>query len=140
VCSSDLTFFIGWRTFPGGSSSQEYVAVSTNTGSTWGAPIAIGIANRDNSWPFTVPASGSNVYIMWSEKVNTKNNDWQTLVSYSSDDGTTWSLPVSLSTSPVSGAQPEQDIATGAIASSGSTAFAAWENNQTTTQIYFSNT
>ena len=72
--------------------------------------------------------------------MNTKNNDWQTLVSYSSDDGSTWSLPVSLSNNGVqSGAQHEQDIATGSIASYGTSAFAGWENNQTTTQIYFSN-
>jgi hypothetical protein len=131
------TFLVAYRTNPNQSSSQEYVVVSSNAGGTWTSPIAIGIANHDNQWPFTVTASGSSIYIIWSEKVNTKNSDWQTLVSYSSDDGSTWSAPAFLSSSAIMGAQPEQDIATGAMASTGATAFAAWENNQTTTQIYF---
>jgi hypothetical protein len=136
---SGSTFFVAWRTFPGGSNSQEYVDVSTTAGSSWSAPDAIGIANRDNQWPFTVATSGNNIYIMWSEKANTKNSDWQTLVTYSSDGGSTWSTPVSPSNNgPLSGAQPEQDIATGAISANGATAYGAWENNGTTTQIFFS--
>jgi len=129
---------VAYRTFPGGTKSQEYVSVSTNSGASWGAPTTIGIANRLNQWPFDVAVSGSSVYIMWSEKANTENNDWQTLVSSSSDSGASWSSPTSLSTTSVSGAQPEQDIATGSISNSGGVAFAAWENNATTTQIYFS--
>jgi hypothetical protein len=129
---------IAYRTFPGGTKSQEYVTVSTNSGASWGAPTAIGIANRLNQWPFDVAVSGTNVYIMWSEKVNIVNNDWQTLVSSSSDSGASWSSPTSLSTMAVSGAQAEHDIATGSITNSGGAAFAAWENNATTTQIYFS--
>ena len=138
---SGSTFFIAYRTNPNESTSQEYVVVSTNAGGTWSSPTAIGIASRDNEWPFTVAASGNNIYIMWSEKVNTvkSNTDWQTLVSYSSDNGASWSTPpTSLTSTVVSGAQPEQDIATGAIASTGATAFAVWQNNQTTSQIYFS--
>jgi hypothetical protein len=118
------------------------VSVSKNAGSSWSAPIAIGVTQRDNEWPFTVASSGSYTYVMWSEKLNTirGNNDWQTLVSYSSDGGSVWSAPISLSTSRTTGAQPEQDIATGAIASVGANAFAVWQNNQTTSQIYFSET
>lgn len=139
---SDGTFYVAWRTSPGSTSSQEYVSISRNGGSSWSAPVAIGIAKHDNEWPFTVASSGSSTYIMWSEKVNTisGNDDWQTLVSYSSNGGTTWSGPVSLSTSRITGAQPEQDIATGAITSSGSRAFAVWQNNQSSCQIYFSQT
>jgi hypothetical protein len=139
---SGTNFYVAWRTNPNESTSQEYVDVSANTGSTWSGPTAIGIASRDNAWPFTVAASGSNVYIMWSEKLNSilGGTDWQTLVSYSSDGGSTWSTPVSLSTSSTLGAQKEHDIATGAIASSGSLAFAVWQNNQTDSQIYFSDT
>lgn len=136
---SGNSFFIAYRTSPNESTSQEYAVVSTNAGATWSSPVSIGEANRDNAWPFTVASSGSNIYIMWSERINTvkTDNSWQTLVVYSSDDGTTWSSPVSLSTSTTTGAQPEQDIATGAITSVGPTAFAVWQNNQTTSQIYF---
>jgi hypothetical protein len=139
---SGSTFYAAWRTNPGSSLSQEYVSVSKDAGSSWGTPVSIGIAKHDNEWPFTVASSGSYTYVMWSEKVNTikGNNDWQTLVAFSSDGGSSWSGPVSLSTSQISGAQPEQDIATGAIASTGASAFAVWQNNQTASQIYFSRT
>lgn len=137
---SGNTFYVAWRTNPNQSTSQEYVDVSSNLGSSWSGPRAIGVANRDNSWPFTIASSGSTTYIMWNEKLNTVlgNGDWQPLVASSSDGGATWSTPVSLASKATLGAQPEQDIATGAIASMGATAFAVWENNQTTSQIYFS--
>jgi len=80
---------------------------------------------------------------MWSEKVNSvaSSKAWQTLAVEGSLSGTTWtwSIPVSLTgTNPTFGAQPEQDIATGAISSSSSAAYAVWQNNATTSQIYFS--
>jgi hypothetical protein len=134
---------IAWRTNPGGTLSQEYVTTSGNGGVTWSSPLSIGIPNRDNEWPFTVTLSDDNVYVMWSEKVNADNSStaWQTLVDYGSFNGTAWSFsvpPTSLTGSnPVFGAQPEQDIATGAISSIGTNAFAVWQNNATTSQIYF---
>jgi len=133
------TSVITWRTNPGGSLSQEYVSSSSNGGLTWSNVTAIGIANRDNEWPFTVSISGGSVYIMWSEKVqsSSSSSDWQTLIAYSSDNGSTWTSPVSLTSSAASGAHAEQDIATGSISSFGTAGFAAWQNNATTSQIYF---
>lgn len=134
------TMIVAWRTNPGGSLSEEYVASSTNGGVTWGNAIAIGIDHNDNEWPFTVSISDGNTFIMWSEKTNTitSSSDWQTLVAYSSDNGTTWTSPISLTNSQASGAHPEQDIATGAISSFGTQAFSVWEDNASTPQIYFS--
>lgn len=134
---------IAWRTNPGGTLAQEYVATSSNGGVSWTAPVSIGIPQRINAWPFTVTLSGDNAYIMWSEKVNSVSTStaWQTLVVYGSLSGTTWSwsAPVSLTGSnPILGAQPEQDVATGAISSYGTSAYAVWQNNATTSQIYFS--
>lgn len=134
---------IAWRTNPGGTLAQEYVATSSNGGVSWSAPVNIGIPSRINAWPFTVTLSGDNAFIMWSEKVNSNSAStaWQTLVVYGSLSGTTWSwsAPVSLTGSnPTFGAQPEQDIATGAISSYGMNAYAVWQNNATTSQIYFS--
>ena len=131
--------YVAWRSNPGSSNSQEYVAVSTNAGNSWSTPIAIGATGRDNQWPFTIAVSGQNTtFIMWSEKVRaTTSSPWQTLVSYSSDNGTTWTLLPSLSTTPSSGAQPEMDIATGAISAFSSHGFAVWQNNATTSQIEF---
>jgi len=134
---------IAWRTNPGGTLSQEYVVTSSNAGKTWTAPVNIGITSRDNAWPFTVAISGNTAYIMWSEKVNSVSSStaWQTLVVEGTLSGTTWSwsTPVSLTGSnPTLGAQAEQDIATGAISSNGATAYAVWQNNATTSQIYFS--
>jgi len=134
---------IAWRTNPGGTLSQEYLVSSTNAGVSWTAPLNIGITSRDNAWPFTVTISGDNAYTMWSEKVNSVSTStaWQTLVVYGSLSGTTWSwsTPTSLTGSTATfGAQAEQDIATGSISSFGSSAFSVWENNATTSQIYFS--
>lgn len=133
------TSIIAWRTNPGGSLSQEYVSASQNGGLTWSNATAIGIAGRDNEWPFTVSVSDGSVFIMWSENtLKQSSNDWQSLISYSSSNGTQWSPPVSLTNSPTSGAHTEMDLATGAISSFGTQAFAAWQNNASTSQIYFS--
>jgi hypothetical protein len=134
---------IAWRTNPGGTLSQEYLVTSSNAGLSWTTPVNIGITSRNNAWPFTVTISGNTAYTMWSEKVNSvaSSKAWQTLaVEGSLSGGTwTWSAPVSLTGSnPTFGAQAEQDIATGAISSSSSAAYAVWENNATTSQIYFS--
>ena len=134
---------IDWRTNPGGTLSQEYLVTSSNAGLDWTAPVNIGMTTRDNAWPFTVTISGNTAYTMWSEKVNSvaSSTAWQTLVVEGSLSGVTWtwSAPVSLTGStPIFGAQAEQDIATGAISSSSSAAYAVWENNATTSQIYFS--
>ncbi len=133
------TAVVAWRTNPGGSLSQEYVSTSSNAGITWSNASAIGIVNRDNEWPFTVSISDGSVFIMWSEKVQSSSSStaWQTLISYSSDGGMTWTSPVSLTNSAASGSHSEQDIATGSISSFGTTAFAAWQNNSTTPQVYF---
>ncbi len=134
---------IVWRTNPGGTLSQEYLVTSSNAGLKWTAPVNIGMTTRDNAWPFTVTISGNTAYTMWSEKVNSVSTSkaWQTLaVEGSLSAGVwTWSAPVSLTGStPTFGAQAEQDIATGSIFSSSSAAYAVWENNATTSQIYFS--
>lgn len=133
---------IAWRTNPGGTLSEEWLATSTNAGETWNAPVNIGVANRINAWPFTVSVTDGSTFIMWSEKINSDNAStaWQTLVVYGSLNGTTWSwtAPTSLTGSnPTFGAQPEQDIATGAIIASSTNGYAAWQNNATTSQIYF---
>ena len=132
--------YVAWRSNPGSSSSQEYVSASTNAGVSWSTPVAIGITGRDNAWPFTVTASLNNAFIMWSEKVNTiaSSDDWQTLVSYSNNNGSTWTLLPTLTTSKASAAAPENDVATGAISAFSSTGFAVWQNNATSSQIYFS--
>jgi hypothetical protein len=134
---------VAWRTNPGGTLSQEYVVSSNNGGLTWTAPLNIGIPSRDNAWPFTVSVSDNSTFIMWSEKVNADNAStaWQTEIVYGAFSGTSWSwsLPVSLTgTNPTYGAKPEQDIATGAIISSGTNAWAVWQNNASTSQIYLS--
>jgi len=134
---------IAWRTNPGGTLSQEYLVTSSNAGMSWTAPVNIGITNRINAWPFTVTISGNTAYTMWSEKVNSVSSStaWQTLAVEGTLSGNTWtwSSPVSLTGSnPTFGAQPEQDIATGAISSSSSGAYAVWQNNATSSQIYFS--
>jgi len=132
--------YVAWRSNPGSANSQEYVSTSTNAGVSWSTPVAIGVAGRDNSWPFTVAVSLNNAFIMWSEKTNTKSssNDWQTLVSYSNNNGSTWTSLPTLTTSKASAAAPENDVATGAISAYSTNGFAVWQNNATKSQIYFS--
>ena len=80
--------YVAWRSNPGIFNSQEYVAVSNDAGVSWGTPIPIGVSGRDNQWPFTIAISGRNTFIMWSEKVRAiSTSPWQTLVSYTSDNG-----------------------------------------------------
>jgi hypothetical protein len=130
--------YVAWRSNPGSFNSQEYVAVSKDAGVTWISPIPIGVGGRDNQWPFTIAISGNNTFIMWSEKVRaTTTSPWQTLVSYSANNGSSWTLLPSLSKTPTSGAQPENDIATGAISTFSTHGFAVWQNNQTTPQVEF---
>ena len=109
---------------------QEYVAVSNDTGVYLGdSEVPIGVSGRDNQSQFAYAISGQSTFIMWSEKVRaTSTSPWQTLVSYTSDNGGPWTLLPSLSTTPSSGAQPEMDIATGAISAFSSHGFAVWQN------------
>ncbi len=125
------TMYVAWRTNPGTVESQEYISVSTNGGSTWSSPLAIGFAGKDNEWPFTVAASGDNVYVMWDYA--TTATTWYAATAYSSNSGASWTTST-LSTSSTQAVR-EQDIATGAAAISGSTGYFVWQGPSS--QIYF---
>jgi len=127
--------YIAYRTFPGSANSQEYVAVSNNSGVTWNAPVAIGVAGRDNSWPVNVAVSDNHAFIAWYQKTGTlSTSTWVSVVSESTNNGTTWSAPISLGQS-----LAESDIATQSIASFGNTAVIAWVNvtSSLNNQVYF---
>ncbi len=126
-------FYIPWRTDPGSSNSQEYVAVSTNAGSTW-TLHTIGLADKDNEWPFYTYAYQSEAFIMWAYQPSP--GVWYPVVSYTTDNGATWSTPDNLGTTSASHIVPEQDTATGSMVGSGATIFTAWQTPGS--NIYFS--
>ena len=131
-----------WHNNPGGSASQEWVTTSTNTGSSWSAPLSIGGTGHWVGWPFQVSTTdGKNVFIVWPQQVTSSPNYWVVRASYSGDGGATWSAPPGISVSQNSNGQaaPENDIANAAISTYGSRAFAVWQFISTsgTNQIYF---
>ena len=132
---SGNTEYVAWRSNPGSSNSQEYVAVSLNAGSSWSPPTAIGIAGHDNSWPVTVPGSGSTAFIAWYVRTGTTSTSpWEAVVVETTNSGTSWSSPAVLGPS-----LAESDIATAAISSNGGTLFVIWTETSSSlhTQVYF---
>jgi hypothetical protein len=130
------TEYVAYRTNPGSVNSQEYVVVSTNGGASWSSPIAIGNAGEDNSWPTQVAVNSSSAFILWY--VHTKaasSAPWEAVAVEGQNNGSSWSAPIVLG-----GSLAESDVATAAIASFGSTAFAVWTNTTSSgiDQIYFS--
>jgi hypothetical protein len=139
--------WIAVHNFPGGNMSRVYVYTSTTNGTSWNLPVEVSGAVgsiTDTSFPFTVSTSdGINVFTAWSEQVDP--NTWQLMVSYSADGGTAWtpSPGIDASQNPT-GTQGSNsnDLADAAIASSGASVFATWQqfntSNPNVNQVYFS--
>ena len=121
---SGNTEYIAYRTNPGSSASQEYAAVSTNSGKTFSTPVAIGIAGHDNSWPVTIPTSGSTAFVAWYVRTGSSSSSpWEAVAVETTNSGSSWSSPVVLGSS-----LGESDVATQAISANGGTLFAVWTN------------
>lgn len=123
------TFYVAWRTDPGTVNSQEYV--TSLTGGTWTTPTAIGFTGKDNQWPFTIAASGSDAFVMWDYA--STSSTWYAATAFTSNGGASWTTFTLSSSS--SQAVREGDIATGAAAISGSTGYFIWQGPSG--QIYF---
>lgn len=129
------TEYVAWRTNPGSARSQEYVSTSTNAGVSWSTPLPIGISGRDNSWPVTVASTSSAAFIQWYVKAGTTSSSpWQAVAAESTNNGSSWSQPLTLGRS-----LGESDVATSAISANGSTFYSVWTNAMSTgrDQVYF---
>ena len=130
---------IVWHNNPGSSSAQIWEMMTTNNGGTWSTPKSLSGSGNRVGWPFGVAVSGSSIYTMWGTQLGPSK--WAPFVSYSGNGGTTWTTPpgINISNNPSGTAAMENDAATGAIASFGTHAFAAWQFNTSVTnsQVYF---
>lgn len=129
------TEYVAYRTNPGSVNSKEYVVVSTNAGATWTSPAAIGETGLDNSWPTQVAVNSSSAFILWYVHTGSSTTaSWEAVAVEGQDNGSSWSTPQALGNS-----LAESDVATAAIASYGSMAFAVWTNTTTAgyDQIFF---
>jgi hypothetical protein len=120
---SGTTLYVAWRSHPGSSSSQEYISV--NTAGTWSTPKAIGVSGHDNEWPFTIVAGGSDASVVWAYATGSgTSGTWDEVAASTTNNGGSWTAPVVLGTT-----VPENDIATGAAAMSGTTPYFVWQTS-----------
>jgi len=134
------TVWVAFHTYPGGSKSQVYVYTSTNTGTSWNAPVSLSGLSGNTGFPFTVVSSdGTNVFVGWSQQSN--SNTWIFRVTYSANGGSTWTAApgINVSQNPTgTQAGNNADLANGAIASFGTHCYAVYQFiSGTTNQIYF---
>jgi hypothetical protein len=140
VAAFGNSVWVADHTFPGGSKSQVYVYTSTNSGTTFSAPVSLSGSSADTSYPFTVATSdGTNVFVAWSQQ--SSSNTWIFRVAYSANGGSTWTAApgINVSKNPSgTSAGTNSDLANGAIASFGTHCYAVYQLIKgTTNQIYF---
>ncbi len=140
VAAFGNSVWVADHTFPGGSKSQVYVYTSTNSGSTFSAPVSLSGMSGDTSFPFTVATSdGTNVFVAWSQQ--SSSNTWIFRVSYSANGGSSWTAApgINVSNNPTgTSAGTNSDLANGAIASFGTHCYVVYQLiSGATNQIYF---
>jgi hypothetical protein len=132
--------WIADRAHPGGPKGDLWVYSTTNGGLNWSSAVSLSGKGSPETFPYTVRSSdGEDVFVVWSHEVST--GYWTLMVSYSSNDGSSWtSAPgLNVSQNPNGEAGFENDIATASISSFEENCYAAWQfTNGTTNQIYFS--
>ncbi len=75
------------------STFRIHASSSTNGGATWSAPVVLSVAGQTAYSPQIV-ADGPAITVAWS---STDGSDFQIRASSSSDGGTSWSMPTTLS-------------------------------------------
>ena len=88
ITTSGSTVYVAWQddTFDG--NDEILFRRSTNSGATW-KPTQRLTSNAGASMDPSLAASGSSVYVAWSD--DTFGGNWEILFKRSTDNGTTWS-------------------------------------------------
>jgi hypothetical protein len=97
VTSNGNDVFVTSRgTKSGVSGTQQYVYVSTDSGSSFAAPILLGsLPGAENGFGgFALDSSNGNVFVQWPH-----NTPSQVYISESTNTGSTWSAPQQVSSS-----------------------------------------
>jgi len=138
----DNSAWIAMQQHPGSSASQIYLFASTDGGTSWSAPISLSGApapGRDTSFAFTIATSdGKNVFAAWSQQL--APGHWVLLVSYSADDGSSWTAApgINVSKNPSGEAGNNSDVANAAISAFGTHCYAVWQFMKgASSQIFF---
>jgi hypothetical protein len=71
---------------------------STNSGSTWSSPALLASTSGDDWFP-AVAARGAKVYVSWLHR-GSANDTYTARAVGSSDEGATWSAPITISSAP----------------------------------------
>lgn len=98
---------------------QIIFAKSTDSGSTFSAPVNISANSGDSSFPKII-ASGNDIYVAWSFTVT--NKDYNVLFTKSTDGGATFTTPGNISNNSGDSGLPEMAV-------SGKNVYVTWENN-----------
>ena len=125
IAVSDSDVFVTWYDVSAGY-SEVFVATSSNSGNTFGAPINVSLLTGSDNAP-NIGASGNNVYVIWPSSGSPKGV-W---LAESTDSGISFGTPVSISNG--QGSQNSESQ----LGMSGSNVFVAWHQAEVLPDIYF---
>jgi BNR repeat protein len=120
IAVSGSNVYVGWFKNPEWSqlnNNDIFVRRSTDNGATWKPPVNVS-NNPGNSFYPQIAASGSNVYVSWTQW-NTDQTLSDVFFRRSTDNGATWKPAVNVSNNPGPSTGPQ-------IAVSGSNVYVAW--------------
>jgi hypothetical protein len=121
------------------SNQGVYVSSTANNGSTWSKPFEVNSGMKGTSaFGHIFTSDGTNVWVMWGQKISGSSSVWNAYVSYSGNNGTTWSPPLDISNNVAGVAAGNQDVTLFWVASFGATSYAVWTyTNGGTSQVMF---
>jgi hypothetical protein len=116
-----------------------YVSSTANNGSTWSKPFEVNSGLKGTSaYGHIFTSDGSNVWVIWGQKISGSSSVWNAYVSYSDNNGTFWSTPLDISNNVAGVAAGNQDVTLFWVASFGAACYAVWTyTNGGTSQVMF---
>jgi hypothetical protein len=123
-------------TFHNLSNQGIYMTSTTNSGSSWSTPALVSPTGKGSSFGHVFSSDGTNVFVMWGQVKS--GSVWNAYVSYSANNGTSWSNPIDISNNAAGVAAGNLDVTLFGLSSNGANCFAAWTyTNGGTSQVYF---
>ncbi len=122
IAASGSNAYVVWRDNTGLSAGNFdiFLAMSTNSGSTFGAPVNISNNSGDSRTP-RVAASGTNAYVVWRDNTALSTGNFDILLRVSVNNGSTFGSTINLSNN--AGESRFAQVVTG------SGVFEAWRDN-----------
>jgi hypothetical protein len=104
-----------------------YVSSTANGGGSWSTPVEVNSALKGTSaFPHIFSSDGINVWVMWGQQITKGSSVWNAYISYSGNEGSSWSAPLDISNNAAGVAAGNQDVTLFWVSSIGTTCFAVW--------------